>query len=673
MKKCLSKIPVPVYLLLISIMAYGIYIPWFGFYGDDWSYIWYQHLLGFGGAGDFAAWDRPFSAAYYNVIQLLLGEQVWPYQVYELILRWGSAVLFWMILKKIWKNNPASIFWAATLFLIYPGFGQQPISVEFILHFAVLDLFLFSLLGMVHSIGAEKKKYLWLTGVSMVCTASIFGLEYFAGLEILRPILIWTALGEDSLSWREKARKVIVLWLPYLAVLTGFFYWRIFIFKFPTYQPGLLHDMLATPTATSIGLLKRMGLDFKTLLLDAWRLIFHFPNSQMLLTYVSILIGGMGLSLFFFNQAIHGSTVGASNQGKKIWTEWPIQAGALGLITMVTAGIPFWATGIPLTIAFPWDLTMLPFMLGVSLVTVAVLELLVHPRVQMIIFAGLVGLTLGYHLTNADVYHQEWEHMKSFYWQLSWRAPGLQPGTIIMSDQIPLYKVSDSGMTAPLNWTYAPDFHGRSLIYNVFDLDVRLDAGFTGLSKLEKGVPVTHNYRTLLFSSNTNQSLVFYDKRNTCLHILFANDQSVANLPAKVVRTLPLSNPNVIIPAPPQPAQPPAVIFGSEPEHNWCYFYQKADLARQQNDWPKVLVLWNQAAEKSLQPLDPFELLPFVEGMAYNGDFTRAGELSKKVYQDSGLRQRLCLSWKEIQQNPVLQKDKDSIIKIMKDINCKNE
>ena len=33
----------------------------------------------------------------------------------------------------------------------------------------------------------------------------------------------------------------------------------------------------------------------------------------------------------------------------------------------------------------------------------------------------------------------------------------------------------------------------------------------------------------------------------------------------------------------------PAHIFGAEPPHDWCYYYQKASLARQLGDWAQVV------------------------------------------------------------------------------------
>lgn len=670
MKKYLSKIPTPLYLLFITVLAYGIYIPWFGFYGDDWSYIWYQHLLGFGGAGDFAAYDRPFSALYYNIVIALLGESVLPYQIFVLFLRWLSGVLLWLVLKQVWKNHPVEIFWTSTLFLIFPGFGQQPIAVEYILHFMVLDLFLLSLWGMNKSINSQKKKYLWLTAVSMLFSSSVFAIEYFFGLEVLRPIFIWMKLAENRLGWKQRLKKTVLYWLPYLAVILLFCFWRIFIFKFPTYGPGLLTEIRLHPVPALAGLLVRVAGDFKTILLDSWQAILRRPQNDLMLVYLSILAGSLVAgSLFYFTFLKKEDQL--LRQRTETWQQsWSLQAILIGLLSMLAAGIPFWVTGIPLEAKFPWDRTSLPFMLGACLIMTAILKWVLHPRFYPVGLCCLVSLTLGWHLMNAEVYREEWDHLKSFYWQLTWRAPGLEPGTVIMSDQIPLYKISDSGMTAPLNWTYAPDYHDRSLPYKVFDLDIRLDGNNVGLEKLEKGVPVTHDFRTLFFTSDTDHALVFLDKRESCLHILSPLDANVEGLPNKVLRTLPLSNLDLIVTNPARAAVPPSAVFGSEPQHNWCYFYQKADLARQQKEWGTVMEMWNQSQVGSWETKDLFELIPFIEGAAHQKDFELAENLSVRVSQNIDLRNRLCESWNQISASGDLSSEVEKILSIRRKIDC---
>ena len=55
-----------------------------------------------------------------------------------------------------------------------------------------------------------------------------------------------------------------------------------------------------------------------------------------------------------------------------------------------------------------------------------------------------------------------------------------------------------------------------------------------------------------------------------------------------------MSDPNLILVNADPPAQPP-YLLGPEPEHDWCYYFEKAELARQQADWQQVAMLGDQA------------------------------------------------------------------------------
>ena len=54
-------------------------------------------------------------------------------------------------------------------------------------------------------------------------------------------------------------------------------------------------------------------------------------------------------------------------------------------------------------------------------------------------------------------------------------------------------------------------------------------------------------------------------------------------------------------------------IFGAEPPHTWCYYFEKADLARQLQDWQSVLQLEKQAREHGFTPKFGPEYVPFIE------------------------------------------------------------
>ena len=67
---------------------------------------------------------------------------------------------------------------------------------------------------------------------------SLFITEYFFGLELLRPFLLWMLLPAAGASPFKKLRSVILRWLPYLAILIPFVVWRAFIAPSPRVPPS---------------------------------------------------------------------------------------------------------------------------------------------------------------------------------------------------------------------------------------------------------------------------------------------------------------------------------------------------------------------------------------------------------------------------------------------------
>ena len=58
---------------------------------------------------------------------------------------------------------------------------------------------------------------------------------------------------------------------------------------------------------------------------------------------------------------------------------------------------------------------------------------------------------------------------------------------------------------------------------------------------------------------------------------------------------------------------PPEEIFGLEPQHEWCYYYQKISLAIQRGDWETATDLADQASELGFNPINPSEWVPVFE------------------------------------------------------------
>jgi hypothetical protein len=87
---------------------------------------------------------------------------------------------------------------------------------------------------------------------------------------------------------------------------------------------------------------------------------------------------------------------------------------------------------------------------------------------------------------------------------------------------------------------------------------------------------------------------------------------------------------------------PPTVVFGPEPTHDWCYTYQKADLARQRGDWASVLSIGEDALNNGLTPKDPIEWMPFLQAYALTGDIDRLTELASDIANDIYIANQVC-------------------------------
>ncbi|NMB88514.1 MAG: hypothetical protein GYA17_09145 [Chloroflexi bacterium] len=638
------RIPLaPVLFFVVVLFSYGIYIPWFGLYGDDWIYMWAHHLLGPLFYVDFVSIDRPFSAWIYILSSAVFGDTVWMYHVLLLGLRWLSTVLFWWVLRSIWPEHERAVTWMALLMAVYPGFKQEPISVQFILHFSVLALFLWSLGLMIQAARRPERSRLYTVIALLASALAVFSLEYFVGGEFLRPLILWAVYSSQVPEVRARLRKVIVTWIPYLVVLVLFFIWRVFIFKFPTYQPGLLNSLASNPLTTLYEFALRIARDLRMVTYGAWRQVFSLPDqSQYVLPAIALMVVMTAVVWFLMTRKTAAVAVEGA-EGQATWKDWALQAVWVGLLAMLVGGIPIWVAEVPLEMSFPWDRSTLSYLIGLSLFTVGAIYLVVRKPFPVILLSLMVGMAVGFQFQNAVVYRNEQDKMNEFYWQMTWRIPALEPGTIMVFQDVPLNRVGDNSMTPPVNWIYAPDLHDDDVPYKVFDLTIRYGEG-RDLPTAEENIEVVHSYRNINFSGSTSNILAFRYNPPGCFRVLGPEDLALPALPGDLGDFLPISKLDQIVVDTPNPAVPPSVV-GPEPEHDWCYYFEKADLARQQQDWTAVEDWGEQALAQSFHPRDASEWLPFLEGYIYRQNWDRANQVSQEVMEKEANQTALCATW----------------------------
>jgi len=242
-----------------------------------------------------------------------------------------------------------------------------------------------------------------------------------------------------------------------------------------------------------------------------------------------------------------------------------------------------------------------------------------------------------------------------------------------MTTNFPLHYYSDNSLTAPLNWTYDPESKTAQLNYLFYFTDVRLKS--QRLTDLSKNQEIQQPFRSFSFEGNTNNALVLKFSPPGCLQVLdpvYANSGILPNLTQLEADSIPLSNLDQIISNPPVSKRPPRELLPNEPEHNWCYYFEKADLARQSGDWQIIINLGIEAKNHSLQPRNPSEWLPFIEAYIRSGKMEDAASLAKLSIQiaDKYLS-GLCYTWQRILKDPMINEQiRNQLISIEAEYNC---
>ena len=639
-----NEILIYFWFFLLCVLCYGILIPFLGFYWDAFPYLFQFHSFGSAGFPEFVASDRPFSAWIFMLTTELFKFNPLGYHLVAFFLRFVCVLLFFQILKEIWPGKRNFIFFASSIFAVYPGFLQQPIAYLYCHHFIAFAIFLFSILLMVKAAKAEKKN-LFILGMSILGTFHVFIIENFALLELIRPLILWTVLKKQSKNEKTSLRRIYLLWFPYALIFVIFLVWRVFIFKFPTYQPVFFEELKQNPVQPIIELFRRLPKDFYTTTIGAWVKSFAIPQKSSFGRTSTLLFWIMSfftLVITFIFTLSRSDDESVQQENKE--ANFSIFLGSILLFFF--AGSIVWVLRLPLEIAFTWDRLTLAFIPAVSILFGAILDLPKHFKIlPKIIFVLLISAAVGSHFENGMRFKRDWEDFKNMQKQVSWRIPSLEKNTILVTDQLPLKYFSDNSLTAAFNWRYSNDIGNYQLPYMINYTKARLGKS---LPTLEPGTMITQKYRTYYFIGSTDRLIFFYHQPPGCVHIADPDLDVLNPLIPKEIRPFVSSSRLDLI----GKVEEKNSVFFIEDHFDipsWCFYYQRASLAVQNQDWAEAARLGDIAFEGDDYPNDASERLPFIEAYAMVGNFGKAINLSTQTIEISALyRPMICRLWERI-------------------------
>jgi hypothetical protein len=703
LKKVLEKFKftesnVPLALVVAGILAFGLQIPSLGFFQDDWHFIHYGSAGGARGMLEFLTMDgRPTAAWIYALGYPLLGFSPLPWHVLSLTLRLVTVILAWRVLQTLWPERTRANLIAAFFFLLYPFFTLQPQAVVYTEHWTSYALFAASMLLMLRAI-EQPKRYLPYTALAIIATTlHLFTVEYFVGLELLRPLAIWLLLNRVVASERSPASEatpstgrgllpfdfaqdkrreehpprrnklifVAQLWLPYLLILFLFLYWRSAILG----GLGLRNNPMDALSLQSIfTTAQNLGADIALVLVSSWfKLVdpaaLELTRARNIFFLAITLLGG--LAAYFYSRSFTEDTKHATRNTQHATRNYLLAATLAFLLGLV----PSYAGNFVLHLKLePWNGRFaLAAMPGAAMLLALAFEwMFTSSQARRVMFAVLIGLLIGWHNRVAFDFKNSWDKQVKLYEQLTWRAPYIEPGTAIITDQEILSYMGDYPTSFAFNTIYdTKSFRPEPYWFFAMSENLGADA-----ASLVEGVPLTARKYASTFVGNSRDSLIidFEPEKNQCLWVLRPEDAAYRPLVAQLKTAAQVSNLSRIHD---QPQTDYSLYRTIVPEERgtWCFHYERADLARQMGDWKQVIFFWDLAQKGGYTPGHGFEYIPFIQAYAHTGGWKQAFALTKQSNRTSeSMKTILCPTWEELVASTPQSPERDSAVKDAKEL-----
>jgi len=632
----------PLVLLLLGVIAYGLIMPRLGFYWDDYEGVYLYKLHNPAISFNYFN-ERPLSAIPYLLLFPIVKMTPIAWQITSLLLRWVGVLFLYYTFSLVWPSRIQQNRWIAALLLLFPGYLEQPVSVSFARHLATFLFFTCSLFLTVLALKQRKYFWLWMPLSILLGGLQIFMMEYFVGLEIIRPILIWFVLRSEE---KKKASfwKTLMYWSPFVLILTVYLYWRLIylppILGADPNNPVLLKTMLTSPLSGLFTLFTMIYQDILQLLLYIWPkafLNFDTMDLSSKRVWFSWFCGALaGIGFFLYNHYYRNDEQGDDRS--------TAQLILIGLVVLLFGAAPVWATGRQIAVGKWSERFALAPMLGAVILVVNIIEWLFRTHKQkQIMLAILLGVSISGQVTNQVIFRNDWAAQRNIYWQLHWRIPSLKPGTALFGRGTLTDKSSYYDGSYIVNLIFDDTAH-QDMRYAYFDIY------HTGFEDYFPGIPLTQTPRGTQFSGNTSQALVFdFGVRGGCVKVLDTIYQGDPDLSPSVADLFDISDVANISATPDVPLH--TDIFGTEPAHTWCYYFEKADLARQMQDWETILQLKSQIDALGLTPDLASEYFPFIEAYAQTGQWEQAYQLSETAHGIGfGAGAALCNAWQQFAQ-----------------------
>jgi len=645
-----KKKPFPeiIFLLVISAIVYLPQVGKLTYYKDDWYYIYDSMVGGTKVFHEMFRIDRPARGYFFEWYFSLIGINPLPWHISAFLWRGLSAIGALWIFNILWPKRRWFTFIAALLFSIYPGYFWWISAIEYQPMIASLALQVISIALTLKVIQSKNpiKKNAYAIGSILTGWSYIALVDYAIGMEAFRFIIVYLFInrGKEKNFW-PRLFATVKAWAWTVIIPLGFIVWQMFFFtneRKATDIGGQLSVFINNPAGTSVDWFIKIYKSILNIGVLAW--INQFPTFLQEMRFRNVafglLITGITIALILYAEKwirLSADENDLDENQDRVRKE-PLILGGLGMIFGI---LPVVMANRSVDIG-GYSHYGLPASIAAAVFITGFIDLLSSQRARSLLTYGLIGFAVLSHHGIASNTVVEEIALQKFWWQVSWRAPSIREGTTLIVNY-PLYGMGDGGygLMEAADVIYYPDFTGEIPVHYPI-------AGLTFSNDIVPNILDGTVYDETQYRSHTvdfdysNLLIISQPTLGSCVHILDGRQPLISTYdpPNMTLAATASRIDNVLTDA--EFSDPPVFIYGKEPEHDWCYYFQKADLASQLGDWAKVASLGDEMIRLKLSPQDRVEWQPFLKGYAMTGNAEQLSQLSKRIVGDKSLRKQSC-------------------------------
>lgn len=627
-------------LIAVSALAYLPLINRIGYSHDDWYLMAIAQTDGPQVFHEIFSVDRPLRAFVMIPAYRLFGSNPLYYHISAFVFRVAGALALLWLLQMLWPRESITTTLMSLLFLIYPGFLSQPNAIDYQSHIIGLAAALLSIALTIKAILSENRVLKILFHASSIFLGWFYlgQMEWYIGIEFFRWICVFLMSSRAQGTIIQKVERTIRWGYPALAVPFVFLLWRLLFF---TSERGAtdvdiqFEQVKLYPLQTIYHWALQVIQDLFDVTLSAW----VTPFSQ-LMGYIQVWGGVIALiAAGLILIAIH-KLKEYDSQYEPSQPNLYHEALIVGLLTIIGGLIPI--AMVNRDVSFPsFSRYSLISSIGVTIFIVALLMHLKGSIVRSGIAIGLCLISIMTHHANTVKFAQETAGSNMFWWQVSWRVPQFSKNTTLIVNYPEAGIEEDYFVWGPASLIYYPEKQNpRSIQPGLYAAVLNKD---TVLKILRRERQEFDNRKNIITYKNYRNILILTQPTKTsCVHTIDGSRPEYSRNEWDSIRVIGTYSEMEHVLADETSHTPPAIVFGPEPPHNWCYFYEKADLARQRGNWDEVISLATEAFDKGLAPGDAIEWMPFLQAYASVGDVNRLTELAPVINVDPYVSMQAC-------------------------------